>query len=147
MQRQMNPRCGESKNITLQLENFVLKNDDLVAVAVEWCSFADIARLRRASTRCLSSLCDWPFQQISEQLDGDAWESVSDKCNRYMNEKGSSLEIFLKKVCRVEQAVWQSVRRGGPHGCGLLIGLFSLQFCRALMCSGAGSAAGLKSQK
>ena len=44
------------------------------------------------STRCLRSLCDLPFQQILEQLDGDAWESISDEWDRYVNEMVPSPE-------------------------------------------------------
>ena len=41
---------------------------------------------------------------------------------------------------------WQSVRRGGPHGCGPLTVLFSLWFCKALRSRGAGSSIGLKNK-
>ena len=45
--------------------------DDFVAMVAELCSFADTARLRRVSTRCLWLLDDWPFQQMI-----DGWWSL-----------------------------------------------------------------------
>ena len=76
MTHPMIPGCGGSESTTLQLKKFVLKKmDDLVAMAAEWCSFVDIARLRRLSTRCLRLLC------------------LSDEWDRYFYGKAPSLEI------------------------------------------------------
>ena len=61
--------------------------DDLVAMAAEWCSFVDTVRLRRLSTRCLQTLCDWPFQQSVLQLDEEVWESSSSEWDWYMNDR------------------------------------------------------------
>ena len=85
--------CGESKNTTLQREVSCSNMNDLVAMAAEWCSFVDTVRLRRLSTRCLQTLCDWPFQQSVLQLDEEVWESSSSEWDRYMNERIPSPEM------------------------------------------------------
>ena len=85
--------CGENKNTTLQREVSCSNMDDMVSMAAEWCSFADTARLRRVSTRCLQTLCDWPFQQLVLQLDEKIWESSSREWDWYMNERILSPEM------------------------------------------------------
>ena len=67
--------------------------DDLVAMAAEWCSSADTVRQRRVSTRCLQTLCDYPFQQLVLQLDREVWESGSSEWDWYTYERVPSPEI------------------------------------------------------
>ena len=67
--------------------------DDVVAMAAEWRSFVDAARLRSVSTRFFQTLCDWPFQQFLLQLDEEVWESRSSEW--VLNQRIPSPE-FLK---------------------------------------------------